>query len=231
MKILEHRTVDFYPNTNVSFVRVDVEDLSITIKEIITILSDLSWISRFDKKYIRSSFEERATETAKHLARNMKIGKDDKVTSDTGEYVVSELAREAIVKKFGYLDIPLAELFKEQVIGNPGFDYYSANSDDIVIFGEAKFLAKQNAYGVGMTQVARFIRTKQDISDINDIDKFFSENALDAVYDGEKAYSIAFSSKTTSSDRIISGIKKHKKYAELSQYKELIFVAVNVWIM
>lgn len=228
MNILEHRTADFSPNTNVSFIRVDAEDLSITIKDIINTLSDLSWISKFDKNYIRLSFEERATDTAKYLAQNLKIGKDDKVTSDTGEYVVSELAREALVQNFGYLDIPLAELFKEQVIGNPGFDFYSANNDDIVIFGEAKYLAKQNAYGVGMNQVARFIRTKQDVSDINDIDKFFSEKALNAIYDGEKAYSIAFSSKTTPSDRIISGIKKHKKYTELSKYKELIFVAVNV---
>lgn len=228
MKILEHRTADFLPNTNVSFIRVDVEDLSITIKDIITTLSDLSWISKFDINYIRLSFEERANDTAKYLARNLKIGKDDRVTSDTGEYVVSELAREAIVQSLGYLDIPLAELFKEQVIGNPGFDYYSANNDDIVIFGEAKYLARQNAYGSGMNQVAKFVRTKQDISDINDIDKFFSDKALSAVYNGNKAYSIAFSSKTTSSDKIISGIKKHKQYAELSKHKELIFVAVNV---
>ena len=58
--------------------------------------------------------------------------------------------------------------------------------------------------------------------------KMFQNLVLYAFHEGEKAYSIAFSSKTTSSDRIISGIKKHKKYAELSQYKELIFVAVNV---
>ena len=140
MKILEHRTVDFAPDTHVTFIRVETEDLSVTIKDIITVLSNLSWISKFDNEYVRSSFEVRAKDTAEYLARNLKLNKDDSVTSNTGEYVVSELAREAIVQKLGYLDIPLAELFKEQVVGNPGFDYYSANSEDIIVFGEAKSL-------------------------------------------------------------------------------------------
>lgn len=228
MKIIEHRTVDFLPNTNITFIRVDIENLSITIKEIITVLSELSWISKFDKSYMRSSFEKRASDTAKYLSHSLKVGKDDSVTSNTGEYVVSELAREAIVKELGYLDIPLAELFKEQVVGNPGFDFYSVNNDEIIVFGEAKYLAKQNAYGSGMKQVAKFIRTKQDVSDMNDIDKFFSEKSLNAADRGEKAYSIAFSSKITSSDRIIKGIKRNKQYTELAKHKELIFVAVNV---
>ncbi len=228
MKILEHRTVDFAPDTHVTFIRVETEDLSVTIKDIITVLSNLSWISKFDNEYVRSSFEVRAKDTAEYLARNLKLNKDDSVTSNTGEYVVSELAREAIVQKLGYLDIPLAELFKEQVVGNPGFDYYSANSEDIIVFGEAKYLSGQNAYGSGMNQVAKFIRTKQDISDLNDIDKFFDVKSLNAANNGEKAYSVAFSTKSTSSDRIISGIKRHKQYQNLLKYKELIFVAVNV---
>ena len=34
----------------------------------------------------------------------------DKVTSSAGEYIVSELAREALINQLAYLDIPLAEL-------------------------------------------------------------------------------------------------------------------------
>lgn len=228
MKILEQRTVDFQPNNHITFIRIEPENLSITIRDIISILSDLSWISKFDEEYTRSSFKKRAKDTAEYLEHNLKLGKDDNVTSNTGEYVVSELAREALVQHLGYLDIPLAELFKEQVSGNPGFDFYSLNKQNIIIFGEAKYLARQNAYGSGMNQVAKFIHTGQDISDINDIDKFFEAKSLDAANNGEKGYSIAFSSKETTSDRIITGIKKHKQYIELSKHKELIFVAVNV---
>lgn len=64
--------------------------------------------------------------------------KDDEITKDTGEYVVSELARQTLVNHMKYLDVPLAELFKEQVSGNPGFDFYSANNEKTL------FLERQN---------------------------------------------------------------------------------------
>lgn len=153
---------------------------------------------------------------------------DDKITEDSGEYVVSELAREALVTELNYLDIPLAELFKEQVSGNPGFDFYSANKEKIIIFGEAKYNSRQNAYGVGMEQVDRFIREGQDLSDLNDIDKFFEEKSLELADQGDKAYAIAFASKGTSSERIIKGIISNKYYSNISNNKEVIFLAVNI---
>ena len=228
MKIIEHKKINIQNHNSIVFLRVDPEDLSVTIKELIIAFSDLSWISRFDKEYIHSSFLKRAQDTADYLAVSLKLGNDNNVTSNTGEYVVSELARCAIVEKLKYLDIPLAELFKEQVCGNPGFDFYSANNDKIIIFGEAKYLADKNAYGSGMNQVSKFINNGQDISDLIDIDKFFEQDSLTCANNGEKAYSIAFSSKATSSDKIITGIMKNKQYPELIKHKEVIFVAVNL---
>ena len=98
--------------------------------------------------------------------------------------------------------------------------------DNNILLGE-KFSEDQKTHSEKVLPLLDSLLKDLNIS-INDIDKFFSEKALNAISDGEKAYSIAFSSKTTPSDRIISGIKKHKKYTELSKYKELIFVAVNV---
>lgn len=228
MRIIERRTTDFNEDIPITFIRIDPENLTVTIRGIINTFSDLSWVSKFDKDYIRSSFEKRAKDTADYLADNLKLNKDDSVTGSTGEYVVSELARTAIVTELNYLDIPLAELFKEQVVGNPGFDYYSANNADIIIFGEAKYLASKNAYGSGMSQVNRFIKEKQDIADLIDISCFFKDQSLNAANRGEKAYAIAFSSKGTSTEKIITGIKKNKNYNDLIKYKELIFVAVNI---
>ncbi|SHO48934.1 hypothetical protein [Anaerocolumna xylanovorans] len=227
MKIIECEKMDIL-NSHVTFIRVEPEDLSKAIEDILHVLSDLSWIADFDQEYIRMSFEKRAKDTATYLAGSLKMEKKDKVTSNTGEYIVSEMAKEAIASRLKYKDIPLAELFKEQVIGNPGFDYYSLNGNNIIIFGEAKYLADQNAYGNGMKQVARFIKEKQDISDLNDIDKFFEPSSLSNASKGEKAYSIAFSSKKTPSKNIISGILQNKYYNELVTHKEIIYVAVNV---
>ena len=187
-----------------------------------------SWIAKFDKSYIRNSFFKRAEDTAEYLADKILKDDGDKITEDSGEYVVSELAREALVIELKYLDVPLAELFKEQVSGNPGFDFYSANKEKVIIFGEAKYSSGRNAYGIGMEQVDRFIREGQDVSDLNDIDKFFEEESLKLADNGDKAYAIAFAAKGTASDMIIKGIIRNKHYKDIAINKEVIFLAVNV---
>lgn len=228
MKVLEFDNTLFAPHQHITFIRVDPEDLSITIKEIIHSLYDKAWIYKFNSKYIKMSFEKRVSDSAKYLANKLAKSESGEVYSDTGEYIVSELARKTIVSEMNYLDVPLAELFKEQISGNPGFDFYSENNDKIIIFGESKYLNDRNAYGSGMKQVADFIKNEQDISDLNDIDKFFSPESLDLAADGQKAYAVAFSSKSTSTKKIIEGIKEHKNYNDLVQHKEIIFVAVNI---
>lgn len=178
MKVLECKKIDVENYNSITYIRIDPENLSVTIRDIITSLSNLSWIAKFDKSYIRNSFFKRAEDTAEYLADKILKDDGDKITEDSGEYVVSELAREALVIELKYLDVPLAELFKEQVSGNPGFDFYSANKEKVIIFGEAKYSSGRNAYGIGMEQVDRFIREGQDVSDLNDIDKFFEEESL-----------------------------------------------------
>ncbi|MFI3236663.1 MAG: hypothetical protein R3Y47_01390 [Lachnospiraceae bacterium] len=228
MKILECRKIDTDNHDNITYLRIDPEDISETLRDIIVSLSDMSWISRFDKPYIRNSFLKHADESAKYLANKIQEKRGDTITKNSGEYVVSELARKALVNRMRYLDVPLAELFKEQVAGNPGFDFYSANNDNIIIFGEAKYSSRNNAYGVGMEQVDRFIREGQDISDLNDIDKFFEDESLEYANNGDKAYAIAFASKTSSSEMIIKGIIANKHYNNIAGHKEVLYLAVNV---
>mgnify|MGYP000751952630 FL=1 len=228
MKVLECKKIDVENYNSITYIRIDPENLSVTIRDIITSLSNLSWIAKFDKSYIRNSFFKRAEDTAEYLADKILKDDGDKITEDSGEYVVSELAREALVIELKYLDVPLAELFKEQVSGNPGFDFYSANKEKVIIFGEAKYSSGRNAYGIGMEQVDRFIREGQDVSDLNDIDKFFEEESLKLADNGDKAYAIAFAAKGTASDMIIKGIIRNKHYKDIAINKEVIFLAVNV---
>lgn len=228
MKIVVNQKVENESSCNILFLRVDPEDISLTIGEILNSLSNLSWIAKFDSDYLRMSYTKRARDSATYLATKIQAKCEDQITADTGEYVVSELARKAIVTGLNYLDVPLAELFKEQVSGNPGFDFYSANADQVIIFGEAKYSARDNAYGVGLKQVCRFALEGQDISDLPDIDKFFTTSSLEAVGRGEKAYAVAFSAKATSSEKLIQGILRNKQCQELMKYNELVFVAVNI---
>ena len=172
VNIIDFRKICFDKHNRAYFLRVQPDDLKVTLSQIFYVLSYLSWISNFDEDYIRESFQERAKATLADIYAKITTSSTDEVSSDAGEYVVSELAREAIVDKLGYLDIPLAELYNKKKSGNPGFDFHSQSLDEVIIFGEAKYLDDRNAYGSGLKQVVRFISDKKDIKDLADLRDF-----------------------------------------------------------
>lgn len=170
MKILECKRIDTQNYDNITYIRIEPEDISVTLRDIISSLSDMSWISRFDKTYVRNCFFKRADESAKYLADKIQKNIDDVITKDS----------------------------------------------------------RNNAYGVGMEQVDRFIREGQDLSDLNDIDKFFEDKSLDYANNGDKAYAIAVASKGTSFETIIKGIVSNSHYINIAENKEVLYLAVNI---
>jgi hypothetical protein len=213
---------------HITFIRIEPTDINLTLSDVFKSMSDIAWISDFDKKYTRDSFEIRAVETINYIANNIIAEADNEITKDTGEIVVSELSRLAVINEMGYLDIPLAELFKSQAVGNDGFDFFSKNLDKVILFGEAKFNSRQNAYGAAFEQIARFEKQKQDVSDINDIAEFCCEESLNNHSQGKKGFIASFASKTTSSENMINAIKRNTNYNKLVGFEEIICIAVNV---
>lgn len=213
---------------HILFIRIEPIDVKITLGDVFKSLSDIAWISAFDKQYVKDYFQVRAEETIEYIAKRIFDGNEDKITSNTGEIVVSELSRLAVVNEMNYLDIPLAELIKSQAIGNDGFDFFSKNLNKVILFGEAKFNSKQNSYGVALEQIESFERQKQDVSDIKEIAEFCCNDSLNNHSNGKKGFIAAFSSKSTSTDQIVSGIKKNTHYNILRKHEELICVAVNL---
>lgn len=228
VKVIELQKISQNNKQIVNFIRIEPENLHDTLLHIIHTLSDLSWISDFDEEYIRDSFRQRANDTLLDIQEKLNNASTDQVSSDAGEYVVSELAREAIVDQLGYSNIPLAELYNKKKSGNPGFDFHSENDCETIIFGEAKYLCNKNAYGSGLKQVVRFIENKKDIKDLVDLRDFFSNQSLAKAHKGEKGFAIAFSSKNTPSETLINNIKENKDYQKLLCYSEIILAAVNI---
>lgn len=229
LKILEMKTIDVKDKANVQFIRIDPEDTSDTLSKILNELMNLSWLKNFDKDYIALSYKERAKITIKDIQAKFNACDDGKLTKEAGEYVVSELAREALINKLDYLEIPLAELLGKKVSGNAGFDFHSQNNlTDTVIFGEAKYKASNSAYSSALKQIKDFIHERKDIKDIADLQAFCTEKALERAANGEKGFAAAFSAKSTSSDRIISSITAMTEFKSLTVYNELILVAVNL---
>lgn len=215
---------------NIHFFRIKInqENVSVTLREVLNCLNELSWLSKFDKEYMQNSFMKRATDTINYITSNIINGTESEVTTDSGEYVVSVLSKKTIVDKLDYLDIPLAELIKEKVVGNPGFDFYSENKNNILLFGEAKYVAKANAYNKALEQIEKFSISGKDINDIASIDRFFSEEALENANNGNKGYIAAFSSTEIETEELVKHIQDNVHFKKLSSHKELICVAVTI---
>lgn len=228
MKVIDKQKINVGNGAKVLFIRVDIPDLSKTILDIITTLNDMSWINNFDKEYTKQSFMARAIPTAEAISNQLLQNQNDDVTEDTGEYVVSEASRDSIINEFNYLSIPLAELLGRKKKGNPGFDFFTVNDCNTIIFGEAKYSSNQNAYGRAFSQVAQFIDLKKDIADLNLISNFCDDNALNKVPKGEKGFAIGFSAKTETTENLLKNIKKNKNFLKLLKYEEIIIVAVNI---
>lgn len=229
MKILESFPISVPGKALVQFIRIDPEDISITLSEIFKVIADLSWLKNFDNDFIAQSFEQRAQITIADIKKKFDECDEGKLTKDAGEYIVSELARETIVSHLGYLDIPLAELLGKKISGNPGFDFHSqSHQTNTVIFGEAKYTSANSAYSRAIEQIKEFIDDKKDVADIADLRDFCSPNALARVTKGEKGFAAAFSAKKTSSKNIISSITQRNDFKELLKYDEIILVAVNL---
>lgn len=177
----------------------------------------------------KNSFASRAKKTIDDIKEKFYKCVDDNISKDAGEYVVSELARETMVSKLDYLDIPLDELVGKKRSGNPGFDFHSQNKiTDTVIFGEAKYIAAATAYSSALPQIVDFIRVGKDVEDLPELKPFCTTSALQRAADGKKGFSAAFSAKTTSTDKIIANIMKRPDFQSLLQYEELILVAVDL---
>lgn len=103
MKITDHKVLTEFSPAKVQFFRIDPEDISATLSDILRTLMDLSWLSKFDQDFEQKAFASRAKKTIDDIKEKFDKCVDDSISKDAGEYVVSELARETMVSKLDYL--------------------------------------------------------------------------------------------------------------------------------
>lgn len=215
----------------VTFLRIEPKGKRQTLNDIFIKLSDLSWINRMTPAALHQTYEVRAQRTLDKIIdiieKSNELSAIDAVVTDAAEYIVSVLSQEAIVKELGYKELPLPEVYKQQKSQNPGFDFFILNAQDIILFGEAKFITGNNAYGSALEQIVRFIAEKNDIADLADL-YFFIPNSVEKVNQGEKGFVGAFSSTNLETDKLINNLKKNTNYKEAKKYTEFVLVAVDM---
>ena len=89
MQITDHRVLTEFTPAKVQFFRIDPEDISATLSDILRALMDLSWLSKFDQDFEQKAFASRAKKTIDDIKEKFDKCVGDNVSKHTGKYVLS----------------------------------------------------------------------------------------------------------------------------------------------
>lgn len=226
-EIIDLETLGIDSSSVVHLLHVKILDVHQKAQEIITMLADKTWISKLNA-VSQLSYQSRAQKTIEKLVNNILSKVEDAVTEDFGEYLVSDSAGESLVQIHQHIKIPLAELWKEQMTGNPGFDFHTESATNLIAFGEAKFKTTGSPYSVAITQIADFIIDEKDLMEVSDLQNFVSSTAVTNIMDKKRAFIAAFSINAANPDLIFQNMLKHDRFKELTAHAELYLIAVEV---
>lgn len=232
MVIVDARKIDMATfgistECEVNLIHVKVVSLKKRVGEILTMLSDKSWIDKLDA-IDRRAFSARAEKTIDKIITDILSKVEDTITEEFGEYLVSDVAGSALVNVHTHTKIPLAELWKEKLTGNPGFDFHTQSFSELVAFGEAKFNSTGNPYTLALDQIAEFVDAKKDMSELSDLKYLMSRAAVQKAADGTRAFIAAFSLNAKNHELIFKRALETEAAKKLMCHAELYLIGVEV---
>lgn len=211
----------------VHVMHVRIADVRTCAEEVLKSISDKSWVTKLDI-INQTAYTARCESAIERLANGVIAKVEDKVTGEFGEYVVSHCGQRVLVEGLHHYAVPLAELWKEKVSGNPGFDFHTESQTQMIVFGEAKYSSSSNPYPDAMKQIECFISKKKDQKELSDLRNFVSENSALACVAGKKAYVAAFSINSGTPENIMQNALQCDYIDALLVYPELYLVGVQI---
>lgn len=195
--------------------------------EMIETLSNTSWIDPLSATK-KATFKATSKRTIAKLVDNIHARvQHDKLTDDFGEYLVSDTALEVLERVYKHVRVPLAELLKEKLTGNPGFDFHSECKTKLISFGEAKYSAGSSPYNRALKQIKDFVELEKDMAELIVLENFVSDVATGRCLEGEKSYSAAFSL-NGDPERMFENAIKNSHLKELLDHHELYLIGVEI---
>ena len=79
------------PRDDVFFLRIDPEDLSCALQDILNELGNFSWLGKFDKDFLQASMKVNAQKTCDSLKEKFYDKNGDPIIAEAGEYIVENL--------------------------------------------------------------------------------------------------------------------------------------------
>lgn len=206
---------------------IKIVDIDSRATEMIKAISNTSWLNAL-APVEKASFNARSKRTIVKLVELIKQCATDGVTADFGEYMISDSAQTMLENQLGHHKVPLAELLKEKIRGNPGFDFHTESNSQHITFGEAKFSASTNPHADAINQIVDFIKLEKDNAELTIIKNFVSEESVNKSLKGAKAYVAAFSINSKNPASIISNALKSKNIDALLSFPEVFVIGIQV---
>lgn len=210
-------------------IHVQITNTKEAANKILEILEDKCWIKNLLDEDDLDSYQQRVEHTVKHIVEDIlnKV-EDNEVSSDLGEYLVSCISQVTLKDSLNHDRILLAELWKEQVSGNPGFDFHTYTPNDLLVYGEAKYNATNNPYTNALEQIVHFIKIGKDIQEYTDLKRIFSKINSRHKQNKNKAFVASFSLNAKNIDAVFSNVLKKDEIKKLTEYPELYILGVEI---
>ncbi len=210
----------------INCIHIKISDFKPIVQEFEQHISNTSWINNLDA-ISKITFRNNAEKTINKIVTDIISKVTTNITVDIGEYIVSYSALHALETEFSHVKIPLAELLKEKISGNPGFDFHSVSSNKYLIFGEAKFSLEGTPRAKALDQIGDFINNKDD-GELLWLQPFLEDDTIKHIVNGHKGYTAAFSFNGDNILTIFNNALDSDIICEIVKHKELYLVAVEI---
>lgn len=190
-------------------------------------ITETSWLSDLDV-VDQITFEATSAKTIQKLVECISNGGTDPLSEDFGEYLISDVALEVLNRQYQHKKVPIAELLKEKISGNAGFDFHTETPENIISFGEAKYSGVSSRYSDALKQILEFIKEKKDNVDLRLLKSFVSEEAVNSHVNGKKSYSAAFSINAANPDLIMDNAANSESASGLLEFENLFLIGVVI---
>ena len=192
MEYYKKETADYFNpmedlNCDIVCIHVKITNVSDEIAVMIKEVSDDSWINKLGAIH-QLVYNATSRRTIDDISNKIKKMDKTPLSVSVGEYLISFSAQNALVEVCGHKKLPLAELLKEKVSGNPGFDYHTISQHNILIFGEAKFSVSNTPKDLAINQIMKFIGLEKDNAELNSLIPFLDNDVQSKIVSGIKSF-------------------------------------------
>lgn len=227
--LIDKKTLKHFPvstSCDINCLHIKIKDFKPIVKEFETYITDTSWINSLDE-ISKKVFKVNAEKTIDKIVNDIIAGITTSLNEDIGEFIVSYSAQLALEIEHSHQRIPLAELLKEKITGNPGFDFHTISTNSYLVFGEAKFSLNSTPRAKALDQIEKFIGDR-DNAELKWLEPFLDSTTKANIIKDEKGYTAAFSFNGGNIITILNNALLSAPIAEIIKHKELYLIAVEL---